>query len=71
MVAAKGDKEIGDKVNKIIGRLADANDSQRIVEPNEHLAQGANNRTLAEIKHELDCRLCLLRQNLINWPGSI
>ena len=27
MVGAKGDKEIGDKVNKIIGRLADANDS--------------------------------------------
>jgi type I restriction enzyme M protein len=27
MVAAKGDKEIGDRVNKIIGRLADANDS--------------------------------------------
>jgi type I restriction enzyme M protein len=27
MVAAKGDKEIGDKMNKIIGRLADANDS--------------------------------------------
>jgi type I restriction enzyme M protein len=27
MVAAKGDKELGDKVNKIIGRLADANDS--------------------------------------------
>ena len=27
MVAAKGDKEIGDKVNKIIGRLADANES--------------------------------------------
>lgn len=27
MVAAKGDKEIGDKVNKIIARLADANDS--------------------------------------------
>jgi type I restriction enzyme M protein len=27
MVAAKGDKDIGDKVNKIIGRLADANDS--------------------------------------------
>jgi type I restriction enzyme M protein len=26
MVAAKGDKEIGDKLNKIIGRLADAND---------------------------------------------
>jgi type I restriction enzyme M protein len=27
MVAAKGDKEIGDKINKIIGKLADANDS--------------------------------------------
>jgi type I restriction enzyme M protein len=27
MVAAKGDKEIGDRINKIIGRLADANDS--------------------------------------------
>ena len=27
MVKAKGDKEIGDRVNKIIGRLADANDS--------------------------------------------
>jgi type I restriction enzyme M protein len=27
MVAAKGSKEIGDKINKIIGRLADANDS--------------------------------------------
>ncbi|HBG29954.1 MAG TPA: type I restriction endonuclease subunit M [Gammaproteobacteria bacterium] len=29
MVAAKGDKEIGDRINKIIGRLADANDSLR------------------------------------------
>jgi type I restriction enzyme M protein len=27
MVAAKGSKEIGDKINKIIGKLADANDS--------------------------------------------
>ena len=26
MVAAKNDKEIGDKINKIIGRLADANE---------------------------------------------
>jgi len=36
---------------------------QRVVDPFGHLAQGANNRTLAEIKHELDCRLRLLRQN--------
>jgi type I restriction enzyme M protein len=27
MIAAKGDKEIGDRINKIIGKLADANDS--------------------------------------------
>src|SRR3989442_923808 len=27
MVAAKNDKEIGDRINKIIGKLADANDS--------------------------------------------
>ena len=27
MVAAKGDKEIGDRINKIIGQLADANES--------------------------------------------
>jgi type I restriction enzyme M protein len=27
MLAAKGDKEIGDRLNKIIGRLADANDN--------------------------------------------
>ena len=26
MVAAKGDKEIGDKMNKIVARLAEAND---------------------------------------------
>ena len=26
MVALRGDKEIGDKINKIIGRLADANE---------------------------------------------
>ena len=27
MVAVRGEKEIGDRINKIIGRLADANDS--------------------------------------------
>jgi hypothetical protein len=30
--------------------------TQPIVQPKEHLAQGANNRTLTEIKHELDAR---------------
>jgi type I restriction enzyme M protein len=32
MVAVKGDKEIGDKVNKIIARLAEANDLQKVID---------------------------------------
>jgi type I restriction enzyme M protein len=32
MVALKGDKEIGDKLNKIIGRLAEANDLKGVID---------------------------------------
>src|SRR5204863_5269896 len=32
MVALKGDKEIGDKINKIIGRLAEANDLKAVID---------------------------------------
>ena len=32
MVALKGDKEIGDKVNKIIGKLAEANDLRGVID---------------------------------------
>jgi type I restriction enzyme M protein len=32
MVAIKGDKEIGDKLNKIIGRLAEANDLKGVID---------------------------------------
>ena len=32
MVALKGDKEIGDKINKIIGRLADANNLKGVID---------------------------------------
>ncbi len=32
MIALKGDKEIGDKVNKIIAKLADANDLQKVID---------------------------------------
>lgn len=32
MVALKGDKEIGDKINKIIGKLADANDLKGVID---------------------------------------
>ncbi|WP_298255320.1 class I SAM-dependent DNA methyltransferase [uncultured Arthrobacter sp.] len=32
MVAVKGDKEIGDKINKIIAKLAEANDLQKVID---------------------------------------
>src|SRR5437660_1109167 len=32
MVALKGDKEIGDKMNKIIGKLADANELKGVID---------------------------------------
>ncbi len=32
MVKLKGDKEIGDKINKIIGKLADANDLKGVID---------------------------------------
>src|SRR5438552_10481212 len=32
MVGLKGDKEIGDKINKIIGRLAEANDLKGVID---------------------------------------
>ncbi|MGI8412828.1 MAG: N-6 DNA methylase [Solirubrobacteraceae bacterium] len=32
MVKLKGDKEIGDRINKIIGRLAEANDLQNVID---------------------------------------
>ena len=32
MVKLKGDKEIGDKINKIIGKLAEANDLKGVID---------------------------------------
>ena len=32
ILALKGDKEIGDKINKVIGRLAEANDLQKVID---------------------------------------
>lgn len=32
MIALKGDKEIGDRINKIIGKLAEANDLQNVID---------------------------------------
>ena len=50
---------------------AGQHDFQGIVKPLEDLVQGAVDQALAEVKHGLDCRLCLLRQNLRCLMGSI
>jgi type I restriction enzyme M protein len=46
MVKLKGDKEIGDKINKIIGRLAEANDLKGVyARPDQvRLAPGTRRR---------------------------
>jgi hypothetical protein len=36
--------------------IFDVTQAHPILQLNEHLAQGVNNRTLSEIKHELDGR---------------
>ncbi len=40
MVALNGDKEIGDKINKIIGRLAEANDLRGVIDQAEFNDEG-------------------------------
>ena len=40
---------------------------QRAGKPFEDFVQGAVDQTFAEIKHGLDCRFCLLRQNLTEF----
>src|SRR6266480_3729284 len=40
MVALKGDKEIGDKINKIIGKLAEANDLKGVINDDDKLGKG-------------------------------
>ena len=37
MVALKGDKEIGDKINKIIGKLAAANELKGVIESKSYI----------------------------------
>src|SRR5665811_1595983 len=32
LISFKGDKEIGDKINKAIGKLAEANDLQKVID---------------------------------------
>ncbi len=40
MVALKGDKEIGDKINKIVGRLAEANDLKGVIDQSDFNDEG-------------------------------
>ena len=40
MVKLKGDKEIGDKINKIIGRLAEANDLKGVIDQADFADEG-------------------------------
>jgi len=63
MVAVRGDKEIGDKINKIIGKLAEANDLQNVLgladfNDEEKLGRGKEMQDrlskLVAIFHDLD-----------------
>src|SRR5947207_10724271 len=40
MVALKGDKEMGDKIKKIMGKLAEANDLQGVIDQADLKAKG-------------------------------
>jgi type I restriction enzyme M protein len=50
MLALKGDKEIGDKINKIIGKLAEANDLQKVID----LADFDDEEKLGKAKEMVD-----------------
>ncbi len=65
MVALKGDKEIGDRINKIVGRLAEANDLRNVIDladfnDEEKLGRGKEMQDrlskLIAIFHDLDFR---------------
>lgn len=58
MVRLKGDKEIGDKINKIIARLAEANDLEKLCEQDllrefhEYMVLASNQRRLKVFRLE-------------------
>ena len=63
LVAAKGDKEIGDRINKIVARLADANDqlrgpSTRRFQRREQAGPGKASRKPVESSESLVKRPC-------------
>lgn len=64
LVALKGDKEIGDKINKIIGRLAEANDLKGIIDVADF-----NNIALVSLflKAVAICSTQRLKSRSYNW----
>jgi type I restriction enzyme M protein len=58
MVALKGDKEIGDKINKIIARLAEANDLKGVIDvadfnDADKLGKEMQDRLKSKLTHKL------------------
>jgi type I restriction enzyme M protein len=71
MVALKGDKEIGDKINKIIARLAEASDLKGVIDvadfnDADKLAQNSSASSLAikAISSSLWLNICWSPKNL-------
>ena len=59
MVALKGDKEIGDKINKIIARLAEANDLKGVIDVADF-----NDADIAAVLSDMDAELSALEARL-------
>src|SRR5437773_4471880 len=64
MVALRGDKEIGDKMNKIISKLAEANELKGVIDVadfNDADKLGRSEEHTSELQshHDLVCRLLL------------
>ena len=69
MVALKGDKEIGDKINKIIGRLAEANDLKGVIDvadfnDEDRLGKGK------EIQDRLSNLVAIFQNPALDFPSS-
>jgi hypothetical protein len=58
MLALKGDKEIGDKLNKIIAKLAAANGLERVIDLARPAVDTAVSRPVKNV-YEMGQRACL------------
>ena len=69
MAALKGDKEIGDKINKIIGKLAEANDLKGVIDvadfnDEDRLGKGK------EIQDRLSNLVAIFQNPALDFPSS-